>query len=360
MEIYNLKIKFDELKTKFESIKINRNIDNLKSELVELTEISKASDFWADQQRAQSTMQKIGDIQNEIDNLNEFETVINDIETALADESDLDMIQLAEEEVLRLEKEIDKMEIKTYLSGKFDENNCIMTIKAGQGGTEAMDWTEMLMRMYVRYGNEVGWKVEVIDAIKGTEAGYQTVTIAFHGRFAFGYLKNEHGTHRMVRNSPFNAAGARQTSFAGVEISPLIEEDIDIEIKEEDIEFTAVRSSGAGGQHVNKTSSKARIVHIPTGIAVESSIHRNQHKNKEEAMRMLKAKLYIIEEEKRNALLKSEKGEYKKASWGNQIRNYVFSPYKLVKDLRTGVETSQIEKVMDGELQEFIDAEVKL
>lgn len=359
MDINDLKNLITEIKSKFESIKLNKNIDEINAELKDLNEKTKAENFWGDQQSAQKIMQRIGDLNNEVEEISSIEAVLMEIDELLESE-DKEMYELAEEETKSLEKRVEKLEITTYLSGKFDENDCILTIKAGQGGTEAMDWTEMLMRMYTRYCNNVGWKVEVLDTVAGNEAGYQTVEMKIVGRYAYGYLKNEHGTHRLVRNSPFNSAGLRQTSFAGVEISPVVVEDLDIEIKDEEIEFTAVRSSGAGGQSVNKTSSKARIVHKPTGIAVESSVHRKQHQNRDEAMKMLKAKLYLLEEQKREEEMAKEKGEYKKASWGNQIRNYVFSPYKLVKDLRTGLETSQIDKIMDGELQNFIDEEVKL
>lgn len=362
MTITELNPKLESLKDRFASIREKKDVGKLKEVLEGLKRKISEPDFWNNSEEAQKVSQKAGDITNEIAELDEIGESLNNLIAYLEDvkEEDKDMLELIENDLNELDKTLDKVELSTFLSGKFDPSDCIFVIKAGQGGTEAMDWTDMLMRMYTRYFNSVGWKVEVLDTVPGTEAGYQTVTMKVSGRFAYGYLKHEHGTHRLVRNSPFNSAGARQTSFAGVTVTPVVDEDVDIEIPDEDIEFTAVRSSGAGGQSVNKTSSKARIVHKPTGIAVESSVHRKQHQNRDEAMKMLKAQLFLLEEEKQKAEIAEEKGEYKKASWGNQIRNYVFSPYKLVKDLRTNIETSQIDKIMDGDLQEFIDAEVRM
>lgn len=363
MNTYEIKQKFEELIGRFESIKKKKDISALEKELSELEVETKRPDFWSNQEEAQKISQKSGDIRNELDQISKLETSIENSKMILQEEisdDDSEMIGLIEEDMKNLEEEIDRIELSTFLSGRFDANNCIITINAGQGGTEAMDWSEILLRMYLRYITSQEWKSTMIDEVRGQEAGYQTVQFRVEGRYAYGYLKHENGTHRLVRNSPFNSAGLRQTSFANVLVEPVVDEDIDIEIKDEDIEFTAVRSSGAGGQSVNKTSSKARIVHKPTGIAVESSVHRKQHQNREEAMKLLKAKLFLIEEEKKDAEMKEIKGEYKKASWGNQIRNYVFSPYKLVKDLRTNVETSNIDAVMDGGLQKFIDAEIRM
>jgi peptide chain release factor 2 len=218
----------------------------------------------------------------------------------------------------------------------------------------------MVFRMYLRYCNSKGWTVNVLDELKGAEAGIDSITFQVSGRYVYGYLKREHGTHRLVRNSPFNAQGLRQTSFAGVEVMPIVDEDIDIDINENDLEFSAVRSSGAGGQNVNKVASKVRIVHKPTGISVESSAQRSQSQNRETAMKMLKAKLYEIEEAKQLKELKGIKGDYVVAGWGTQIRNYVLQPYKLVKDTRTGAETGNADAVLNGDIQMFIDAEIKM
>ncbi len=355
--------KLQELETRFESIKSKKNTDILKAELTELEKETTSPNFWNDQENAQKVSRRAGDIRNEIELVEKLQTELEQSASLLEDEideEDTEIVEMIHNDLESLEKKISEIELTTFLSGKFDENDCIMTINAGQGGTEAMDWVDILLRMYTRYFSNQNWKFTIIEEVKGTEAGYQTVVLKVEGRFAYGYLKHEKGAHRLVRNSPFNSAGLRQTSFANVLVDPVVDEDLDIEIKDEDIDFSAVRSGGAGGQNVNKVATKVRLKHIPSGITVESSAHRTQRQNRDEAMKLLKAKLFLIEEEKREEELNKEKGDYKKASWGNQIRNYVLSPYKLVKDLRTDIETSNTDAVLDGDLDHFIEAEIRI
>lgn len=272
------------------------------------------------------------------------------------EENDLSVVPEVEEMLKEFKDKLEEMRINTLLSGEYDSDNAILRLNAGAGGTESCDWCSMLYRMYCRWAEKKGYSVEVLDYLDGEEAGIKSVTIQVNGENAFGYLKSEKGVHRLVRISPFNAAGKRQTSFVSCDVMPDIEEDLDVDINEEDLRIDTYRSSGAGGQHINKTSSAIRITHIPTGIVVQCQNERSQFQNKDKAMQMLKAKLYLLKQQENAEKLSDIRGDVTEIGWGNQIRSYVLQPYTMVKDHRTNAETGNVNSVLDGALDLFIYA----
>lgn len=314
--------------------------------------------FWDDIAKAGEITQEAKRVKDKIEYFNSLFTRVEDIEVLieLAEEDDEETIKEAINEINMLNNEVEKLKIEILLSGEYDRNNAILTLHTGVGGTDANDWTEMLLRMYTRYCESRGYKLETLDYLPGDEAGVKSVTLRVEGEFAYGYLKAEKGIHRLVRISPYNANGKRQTSFASVEVLPELTKEQDIEINPTDLKTDTYRASGAGGQHVNKTESAVRITHIPTGIIVQCQNERSQIQNRETAMNMLKAKLIELKERAHKEKIEDLTGELKDMGWGSQIRSYVFHPYSMVKDHRTNYETSNVNSVMDGAIQDFINA----
>jgi len=328
--------------------------------LLELEELEKQSsdpDLWQDQQRAQKILQDKNYLADRINQYQDLQQKAKDLFELIElteEEKNISLLEEVEAELLIFAKHLKKLEINCLFAGEADEKECFLEIHAGAGGTESHDWAQMLLRMYLRWAEKHKFKVEFIDQIAGEEAGIKSVTLKIHGRNAYGYCKSENGVHRLVRLSPFNAAGKRQTSFASVFSFPVLTDDINVEINEKDLRIDTYRSSGAGGQHVNTTDSAVRITHLPTSIAVQCQNDRSQHKNKAEAMSMLKARLYEVELRKAQAKIDTLNKSKTEIGWGHQIRSYVLHPYRMVKDLRTDFETSDTDSVLDGDLDEFM------
>ena len=321
-----------------------------------------APGFWDDPERSTQKMKELKNLKDTVQGCNKLFTQYEDILTLIEmgyEENDESLVAEIRGELDEFISEFEELRISTLLSGEYDRNNAILKLNAGAGGTESCDWCSMLYRMFTRWAERKGFDVEVLDYQDGDEAGIKSVTFQINGENAYGYMKSEKGVHRLVRISPFNAQGKRQTSFVSLDVMPEIEEDLDVEIDEKDLRIDTYRSSGAGGQHINKTSSAIRITHIPTGTVVQCQNERSQFQNKDKAMQMLKAKLFLLKQEANVEKLSDIRGEVKEIGWGNQIRSYVLQPYTMVKDLRTDVETGNVDAVLDGALDMFINGYLK-
>ena len=340
-------------------LKNSLDLENKQNRIRELDAAMEEPDFWNNPEKSTKTVKEAKNLKDIVAEYNELERDYEDagmmIELA-NEENDLSMVEEIANMVNAITEKIDELKISTLLSGEYDDSNAILRLNAGAGGTESCDWCSMLYRMYSKWADRKGFTTEVLDFLDGDEAGIKSVTFQINGTNAYGLLRSEHGIHRLVRISPFNAQGKRQTSFVSCDVMPDIEEDLDVDINPDDLRIDTYRSSGAGGQHVNKTSSAIRITHIPTGVVVQCQNERSQFQNKDKAMQMLKAKLFLLKQQANVEKLSDIRGEVKDNAWGSQIRSYFLQPYKLVKDLRTGCEVGNADAVLDGDLDKFITA----
>ena len=363
VELEKYRVDLAEIKDRLVEVGDGLHINQMEQELLELREEMNAPGFWDDLDRSRTVNQRISAIESKIEHYNSLMEMCSDIETMMEladDETDQAMADEAGEELEKLDHQVDMLALETLMRGDYDQNNAILSLHAGAGGTEAQDWTQMLYRMYTRYCERLGFKVTLLDYLDGDEAGTKSATFEVTGQNAYGYLRGEKGVHRLVRISPFDSNARRHTSFASLDVSPVIEDDGKVVIDMEEVRVDTYRSTGAGGQHVNKTDSAVRLTHMPTGIVVSCQNERSQIQNREKAMQMLRARLIELREREKEEQMADIKGEMKKIEWGSQIRSYVFQPYTMVKDHRTGYESGNITDVMDGNIDGFITAYLKM
>ncbi|MST75574.1 peptide chain release factor 2 [Roseburia sp. MUC/MUC-530-WT-4D] len=362
VELDNFKSVLGTYKAPLQEVRDSLDLAGKEQKIQELEREMEAADFWNDPVVSQNKMKELKSLKDDVSTYAALAQQYEDIETMIEmgyeenDESLISEIQGMLDEFIQT---YDAIRMKTLLSGEYDGDNAIVSLHAGAGGTESCDWAQMLFRMYSKWADKKGFSLEVLDSLDGEEAGIKSITFQVNGENAYGYMKSEKGVHRLVRISPFNAAGKRQTSFVSCDVMPDIKEDLDVEINDDDIRVDTYRSSGAGGQHINKTSSAIRITHLPTGIVVQCQNERSQHMNKEKAMQMLKAKLYLLKQQENAEKAAGIRGEVTEIGWGNQIRSYVMQPYTMVKDHRTGVESGNVDAVMDGAIDPFINGYLK-
>ena len=362
VELDQYRYKISDYDKPLQQIKNSLDLDNKQKRIEELEADMEAPGFWDDTEKSQKAMKELKALKDSFEKYDALVRGLEDTKTLIEmaeEENDASLLPEIDSEITTFEEHLEELRIETLLSGEYDRSNAILTLHAGAGGTESCDWCQMLMRMYTRWAERKGYTTEVIDYLEGEEAGVKSVTIEISGPDAYGHLKSEHGVHRLVRISPFNAAGKRQTSFVSCDVMPDIDENIDIEINPDDLRIDTYRSSGAGGQHINKTSSAIRITHLPTGIVVQCQNERSQFQNKDKAMQMLKAKLYLLKQQENAEKAAGIRGEVTEIGWGNQIRSYVMQPYTMVKDHRTGVETGNVDSVLDGKLDIFMNGYLK-